>query len=252
MSFDARARAVTGALQRFIVPNLRYAQIHFEEFVTARVSQAESWLDVGCGHQFLSAWRGTEEAALIGKVPLVVGVDYDFSSLVKHRSIHHLARADARQLPFPDATFDLVTANMVVEHLDDPVAQFAEISRVLRPGGRFLFHTPNVRSYFVMSVRLLPDSVKRFLARILEGRHESDVFPTRYLANHPADIAAVAGNSGLQVEALSLVSSSPIAGNVPPIAFFELLLLRQLERPSLAPFRSNILCSLRKTAGPEA
>jgi SAM-dependent methyltransferase len=42
---------------------------------------------------------------------------------------------DATRLSFPDASFDLVYSFNVFEHLPDPAATFAEIKRVLRPGG---------------------------------------------------------------------------------------------------------------------
>ena len=42
---------------------------------------------------------------------------------------------DATRLLFPDATFDLVFSFNVFEHLPDPAATFAEVVRVLRPGG---------------------------------------------------------------------------------------------------------------------
>ena len=44
-------------------------------------------------------------------------------------------RGDAARLPFPDAHFDLVTAASALEEAADPPAVFAELRRVLRPGG---------------------------------------------------------------------------------------------------------------------
>lgn len=47
-------------------------------------------------------------------------------------------QADATDLPFDDASFDLVIANQMLYHLDDPSAALAEFARVLRPGGRLV------------------------------------------------------------------------------------------------------------------
>ncbi|MCA9245903.1 MAG: class I SAM-dependent methyltransferase [Planctomycetales bacterium] len=46
--------------------------------------------------------------------------------------------ADLSRMPFSDGVFDCVTCGYVLEHLPDPRMGLQEISRVLRPGGRFL------------------------------------------------------------------------------------------------------------------
>jgi len=47
--------------------------------------------------------------------------------------------ADAHELPFPDASFDLVFGHAVLHHLPDLAGAFAEFTRVLRPGGTLAF-----------------------------------------------------------------------------------------------------------------
>src|SRR5439155_62070 len=49
------------------------------------------------------------------------------------------ARAEAAALPFADASFDAAVACLVFEHIEDVDQAMAEVGRVLRPGGRFLF-----------------------------------------------------------------------------------------------------------------
>lgn len=49
--------------------------------------------------------------------------------------------ADLTHLPFADETFDCVTCGYVLEHLPDPSTGLAELSRVMKPGGRMLLLT---------------------------------------------------------------------------------------------------------------
>lgn len=49
-----------------------------------------------------------------------------------------LARADVEHLPFPDATFDTVTATCVFCSVGDPIAGLAEVARVTKLDGRVL------------------------------------------------------------------------------------------------------------------
>jgi malonyl-CoA O-methyltransferase len=53
----------------------------------------------------------------------------------------HAVQADARSLPLPDASVDLVFSNLMLPWIDDPGVVFAEVARVLRKDGLFAFST---------------------------------------------------------------------------------------------------------------
>lgn len=71
-----------------------------------------------------------------------VAGDYDPS---RYRFAASLCRLDAAALPCADASFDLLIANHVLEHLEDDWRALAEFRRVLRPGGRALLQVPIAR-----------------------------------------------------------------------------------------------------------
>jgi SAM-dependent methyltransferase len=76
----------------------------------------------------------------------VVGVDVDRTALERaaERLGIETAWADVEdQLPFADASFDVVVAGELLEHLSDPAAAVSEARRVLVPGGRFVGSVPN-------------------------------------------------------------------------------------------------------------
>lgn len=54
-----------------------------------------------------------------------------------------LTEASVQELPFPDASFDLIFFHHVIEHVPDPVKSLHELARVLRPGGVIYVGTPN-------------------------------------------------------------------------------------------------------------
>jgi SAM-dependent methyltransferase len=79
------------------------------------------------------------------RLPLAGTVFLDLSRV----ALGHLAAAGARgacgtvtALPFPDASFDLVCALDVVEHVADDAAAWAELARVARPGAVLLLSVP--------------------------------------------------------------------------------------------------------------
>jgi ubiquinone/menaquinone biosynthesis C-methylase UbiE len=233
--------------ERRLVPGLTFSQHLYENVLSEEVRPGELWLDVGCGRAILPQWRAANEAELVRRSALLVGIDYDILSLRENRSAAHRCRAELGGLPFCDATFELATANMVVEHLAEPQVQFSEIARVLRRGGRLIVHTPNSWGYPTVLARLIPDAPKRLLIRLLEGRAGKDVFPAYYRANTEAALRRLAQSTGFQVERLQHNLTTALTAVFFPLAVFELLLLRVLRSGWAARFRPSLIAVLRKT-----
>lgn len=94
-------------------------------------------LDVGCGiGDFLAYRKGT------------VGVDVNPQTVAWCQQRGLDARImDLDILPFPDASFDAVVFDNVLEHLVSPLPLLTEIHRVLVPGGRFMVGVPGKRGF---------------------------------------------------------------------------------------------------------
>jgi len=104
-------------------------------------------LDLGCGRGELLR-RCAEEGAL------AVGVDYSADALHLAAQIlpprAGLLRGNVRALPFMENSFELVFALDLVEHLypEELAEMFAEVRRILAPGGKLIIHTmPNLWYY---------------------------------------------------------------------------------------------------------
>lgn len=92
-------------------------------------------LDVATGPGYVAG-----EAARRGAA--ATGVDFSPQMVARARTLHPAARfetGDAHRLPFAAASFDAVAINFGVQHFADLDAAFAEMARVLRPGGRIAF-----------------------------------------------------------------------------------------------------------------
>jgi SAM-dependent methyltransferase len=97
------------------------------------VTPGRSVLDVGCGTGALTA----ELVARLGP-GAVAAVDPSPSFVAATRRRHpgvDVRQAPAEELPFPDASFDVALAQLVVHFMTDPVAGLAEMARVTRPDG---------------------------------------------------------------------------------------------------------------------
>ena len=144
----------------------------------------------------------------------------------------------------------LITCNMVVEHIDQPLEVFGEFARILKSDGRVIIHTPNAYSHFVVGSRFLPRRVKLRLIRALDGREESDVFPTRYRANTPTKLRAMMAQVGLRQERCRMLASDATMAETHPLLVVpELLYIRLTLRPVFKFLRFSILASFVKPVG---
>ena len=233
-------------VQRIIAPTLKYSQSIYEDILRHYSLDSGYWLDLGCGHQLLPPWRLDQERALVQRAELFVGLDHQYDALKKHDTIRHKIHGNISQLPFKSKCFDIVTSNMVFEHLREPRAQLQEVSRVLKPGGLLIFHTPNVFGYGTLIARVIPKSIKARLCYMLDGRKEEDVFPTYYKINSTRSIKRVAQSLGFETRDIRLIVSSPQLVMIPPLAVLELLFIRILMTKMCRPIRTNIIGVLRK------
>ncbi len=233
-------------IERVMVPTLRPPLSIYEDSLRNSIDGGVRWLDVGAGHKILPPWRFDEERRLVELSKLVVGLDSDLGNLKKHRTICQKVLGDSATIPFKDGSFDLVSANMVVEHMQYPEVAFSEIFRILRPGGLFIFHTPNANSYQTVCARLIPGTLKRKLIWWIERREEKDVFDTYYKANTQAQIVELAKSTDFQVVKIEMINSGAELAVIPFLAVFELLLIRLLMTRAGHQFRTNIIAVLMR------
>jgi len=106
------------------------------------------------------------------------------------------APSAAGKWPIEDDSTDLLLARYVLEHVERPAIFLAEARRVLRPGGRFLFLTPNARHPAALASRCLPVALKRRILRQTRGVEEDDVFPTWYRMNTTAALGRCLSDAG--------------------------------------------------------
>jgi SAM-dependent methyltransferase len=105
-----------------------------------RLAPGDRVLDLGSG-------AGTDSliaSQMVGEQGSVAGIDMTPEMLAKARRAAaelgaknvEFVEAEAERLPFPDASFDVVVSNGVIDLIPDKDAVFAELFRVLVPGGR--------------------------------------------------------------------------------------------------------------------
>jgi SAM-dependent methyltransferase len=170
-------------------------QVEFYTRVNALIDANSRVLDFGAGRGYWAVEPMPEMSRrlrmLRGRVAEVVGADVD--PVVEHNPTvdRSVVLAQGQPLPFDDATFDLVIADYVLEHVtpDDAGDVASELMRVLRRGGWLAARTPNKWGMIGIGARAVPNHLHTtLLARLQPGRKAEDVFPTQYAMNTRSDL----------------------------------------------------------------
>lgn len=182
--------------------NWQPATEFYADLVRSRLKPESKVLDLGCG-------RGGLVEQLNHSLERVVGVDPDVVSLQTHRLRPEipLTAALSDALPFVEGHFDIVFASWVLEHLARPRVVLGEVGRVLKPGGVFVFITPNKGHPLIALNRLINrfSSLQGELVAFFYGRETVDTFPAYYKANTREEIRAVADEVGMTLVVSQLI-----------------------------------------------
>ena len=153
-------------LKNLVPGRLKWFDRHFDW-------QGKDVLDLGCAGGFMAEAMAARGARVTGIDPAAAAID---------AARHHARGAGLRigydvgvgeALPYDDAGFDAVVCVDVLEHVADLHKVLAEVARVLRPGGLFLFDTINRNPLARLATITVAEDVLRLLPR---GTHDPAMF----------------------------------------------------------------------------
>ena len=175
----------------------------FRELLLPAIDSTKTVLDYGAGRGHVPHMN------FKGIAKFVAGIDPDKAVFENpYLDEAKVLELPAGIIPYPDATFDIVFADNVMEHIEHPDTVFHEIARVLKPGGRFFAKTPNKWHYVPLIARCTPTWFHKAVNK-RRGREEHDTFPTCYACNSPADVQKYAAHSGLRVVQTRVIEGRP-------------------------------------------
>jgi ubiquinone/menaquinone biosynthesis C-methylase UbiE len=124
--------------------NVTYQRCQFAYEYALPIISGKKVLDVGCGLAY-----GT--SLMAGSAFSITGIDYDESTVSDNRKRYsdiknlEFIQSAIPPLPFADNSFDVITAFQFIEHIEKRKEFLRESLRVLKPGGKILVTTPNVK-----------------------------------------------------------------------------------------------------------
>ncbi len=186
----------TRCLDHFFYPKFsnNWDDLLFRNLILDRaIDKNISVLDIGAGAGIV------KEMNFKGVFSCITGLDPDQRVLDNpNLDEGHVGLAD--HMPqFEEDSFDLVICDNVFEHIQNPVAVFREVSRVLKRDGLFMAKTPNKYHYMPVISSLTPTWFHKLYNRI-RGRNQDDTFPTCYLLNSKKQIVEVSKNVSFHVD----------------------------------------------------
>ncbi len=160
--------------------------IEFYGRIKAIARPEHTVLDLGAGR---AAWFEDDPCKyrkqiqiLKGSVNEVIAADIDEVVLENRSSDRNILITE--KVPLPDNSVDIIIADYVLEHIQDPEEFVSEVRRILRPKGMFCARTPHKHSYVAIGARMVPNRRHSDCLKSLQPERKSqDVFPTAYKLN---------------------------------------------------------------------
>jgi ubiquinone/menaquinone biosynthesis C-methylase UbiE len=172
----------------------------YAALISEHLKPSGRWLDAGTGARILEDDLDGLENWLVQQCSMTIGMDVQVS---KHLNIRTLVAGSIYDLPFANSSLDLVTCNVVMEHLGEPEKALAEVARVLVRGGAFVVNTPNLWNYGVLAnavlSKIMPEQMRLKMVHASDTREPEDIFPVRYRANTLRRLKSLFAASGFKI-----------------------------------------------------
>lgn len=157
-------------------------------------------LDLGCGDGILTDILFQR----IGRTPKLVGIDPDpleTAAARKYDFYERLHTVGGDAIPEPDATFDYVISNSVLEHIPNLEPVIREVGRVLKPGGRFFYTVPCPAFHDNLAGSIMPGADRGYYLAKLDKRlaHFNYLTPDEWqdlCSRHGMHVESVTGYLG--------------------------------------------------------
>lgn len=156
--------------------------------------QGKAVLDLGCAGGFMAEALDDRHAQVTGIDPAAEAIEAARSHATERTITYDVGVGEA--LPYEDAQFDAVVCVDVLEHVEDVQKVLAEVARVLKPGGMFLFDTINRNPLSRLATITIAEDILRLLPK---GTHDPDMFikPDELVARLKAARFSVGSLTGL-------------------------------------------------------
>lgn len=212
LSFDELEKRYNFRLtsdRRGVIARLLHRE--FERIRTERPGPVRV-LDIGCGR---GIGRNAGYTRAIGaNIDEFWGIEPDQSAAPPEGVFDHTLHAPMESADLPESYFDVCYSVMVMEHVADPEAFLKAVARCLKPGGVYLFTTPNGGHYFTITASLLHRlHLDEAILRLLLGETKDDYhYPVQYKANSARRIRRLAARTGFSEARFAYVEAEGPTG----------------------------------------
>lgn len=174
----------------------------YKHAVRKLITENSIVLDIGCG-------RTDFMVDIFKAAKKVIGQDLDGSAINEHPYLHQRIIGDFEALNILEPnSIDLAVSAWTLEHLQEPEKLFAQLSRLLRPGGYFIALTPNHIGLPSLISKLIPNSLHPKIVHKLWGRTIENTYPTFYRANSVRTLNKLAKGHGIHVQEIIKMKDS--------------------------------------------
>ena len=174
----------------------------FREIVLKYINNAKTCLDIGAGRGAL------KHMAFNGLGKEIFGIDPS-DAIFQNPYLDQAFVGFGENMPFfEDNKFDLIYANNVLEHIENPDSFLKEVGRVIKIDGICIAKTPNKNHYMPLLANFLPEKIHTWYHK-LKGRPSEDTFPAFYRLNSRKSVKKYAESAGFEIVEINMIEGRP-------------------------------------------